>query len=106
MLDADQEMHMAKIRKMPPRRAMCSYLGDWKADMWKWLAFVLAFANGAASAQDAAAVFAALDTDRNGSISQMEAQRNQIVAANFTAADTNNDGALSQGEFVAAFGSN
>jgi hypothetical protein len=58
----------------------------------------------AALAQDTAAVFAALDTDRNGSISQMEAQRNAAVAENFAAADTNNDGALSREEFNAAFG--
>ena len=73
--------------------------------MWKRLLMVPAlFAASAVFAQDAAAVFAALDTDRNGSISQMEAQRNQTVAANFTAADTNNDGVLSREEFNAAFG--
>ena len=73
--------------------------------MWKRLVVVPALvASSAVFAQDAAAVFAALDTDRNGSISQMEAQRNQTVAANFAAVDANNDGVLSRDEFNAAFG--
>jgi Ca2+-binding EF-hand superfamily protein len=75
--------------------------------MWKWLALAAALVmSSAAFAQDAAAVFAALDTDRNGSISQMEAQRNPTVADNFAAADTNNNGSLSREEFIAAFGQN
>jgi Ca2+-binding EF-hand superfamily protein len=75
--------------------------------MWKSLVVIAALlAASAAFAQDAAAVFAALDADHNGSISPMEAQRNQVVAANFTMADTNNDGMLSREEFIAAFGAN
>jgi Ca2+-binding EF-hand superfamily protein len=75
--------------------------------MRKCLALVAVLAMGSAAyAQDAAAVFAALDADRNGSISQMEAQRNPTVAANFTAADTDNNGSLSRDEFMAAFGQN
>jgi hypothetical protein len=75
--------------------------------MWKRLTVVPALVVASAvCAQDAAAVFAALDTDRNGSISQMEAQRNATVAANFAAADTNNNGSLSREEFIAAFGQN
>jgi len=73
--------------------------------MFKHLMFIPAlFVASAALAQDTAAVFAALDADRNGTISQMEAQKNAAVSANFAAADTNNDGALSRAEFDAAFG--
>ena len=73
--------------------------------MRKCLALVAGLTMGSAAyAQDAAAVFAALDTDRNGNISQMEAQRNSTVAANFVAADTDNNGSLSRDEFIAAFG--
>jgi hypothetical protein len=57
-----------------------------------------------AVAQDAAIVFAALDADRNGQISQTEAQKNVAVTQNFAQADTNLDGALSRAEFEAAFG--
>ena len=75
--------------------------------MLKRLVVLLGLVTGSSAfAQDAAAVFAALDADRNGSISQMEAQRNPTVAANFAAADANNDGALSVAEFTAAFGQN
>ena len=73
--------------------------------MRKCLALVAVLTMGSAAyAQDAAAVFAALDADRNGSVSQMEAQRNSTVAANFVAADTDNNGSLSRDEFIAAFG--
>ena len=58
----------------------------------------------AAFAQDTAAVFAALDTDKNGSINEMEAERNALVTENFPIADSNGDGALSSEEFDAAFG--
>ena len=75
--------------------------------MRKCLALMAVLATGSvAYAQDPAAVFAALDTDRNGSISQMEAQRNSTVAANFAAADSDNNGSLSREEFMAAFGQN
>ena len=56
-----------------------------------------------ALAQDTDAVFAALDADKNGSITMAEAQRNPAVAASFTAADMNADGTLSKAEFDAAF---
>lgn len=73
--------------------------------MWKRMMFIPALLiSASAMAQDTAAVFAALDADKNGSISQMEAQKNQIVSADFTAADTNADGSLSRAEFDAAFG--
>ena len=75
--------------------------------MWKRLTFLPALmVASTVCAQDAAAVFAALDSDRNGSISQMEAQRNSTVASNFAAADTNNNGSLEREEFIAAFGQN
>jgi hypothetical protein len=76
--------------------------------MWKCLAVMVAaiVMSQTAFAQDAAVVFAALDTDRNGTLSPMEAQRNSTVSANFAAADANNDGALSREEFIAAFGQN
>ena len=57
-----------------------------------------------ALAQDTAAVFAALDTNHDGKISQQEAQKNPMVAANFATADKNHDGFLSRAEFDAAFG--
>ena len=57
-----------------------------------------------ALAQDTAAVFAALDTDKNGSISEMEAQRNAFVTESFAFADSDSDGALSREEFDAAYG--
>ena len=73
--------------------------------MWKCLMFVPALlVASAAMAQDTATVFAALDADRNGSVSQAEAQKNAAVSANFAAADTNSDGSLSRAEFDAAFG--
>ena len=73
--------------------------------MYKYLALgaVLMLATPA-SAQDAAIVFAALDTDRNGQITEAEAQKNLIVTQSFAQADTNLDGMLSRAEFVAAFG--
>ena len=76
--------------------------------MWKCLAIIVVaiMTSPTAFAQDAAAVFAALDADQNGSISSMEAQRKSTVSANFAAADANNDGALSREEFIAAFGQN
>ena len=57
-----------------------------------------------ALAQDTAAVFAALDTDNNGSITETEAQRNDFVTESFSSADSNSDGTLSQEEFDATFG--
>ncbi len=57
-----------------------------------------------ALAQDAGLVFTALDTNKDGKISQAEAQRNTMVSDNFAAADKNHDGSLSKDEFVAAFG--
>ena len=55
-------------------------------------------------AQDTAAVFAALDVNHDGQVSQMEAQKNVLVTQNFAQADTNHDGMLSKAEFDAAFG--
>lgn len=73
--------------------------------MSKYLAFSIALIVATpALAQDAAIVFAALDADHNGQVSQMEAQRNAMVTQNFAQADTNHDGRLSKAEFDAAFG--
>lgn len=57
-----------------------------------------------ALAQDAGLVFTALDTNKDGKISQAEAQRNTMVSQNFADADKNHDGFLSKDEFTAAFG--
>ena len=57
-----------------------------------------------ALAQDAGLVFTALDTNKDGKISQAEAQRNIMVSENFADADKNHDGFLSKDEFIAAFG--
>ena len=57
-----------------------------------------------ALAQDAALVFTALDTNKDGKISRDEAQRNAMVSQDFAAADKDHDGFLSKEEFRAAFG--
>ena len=57
-----------------------------------------------AMAQDAGLVFTALDGNKDGKVSQAEAQRNTQVAQNFTLADKDHDGFLSKDEFIAAFG--
>jgi Ca2+-binding EF-hand superfamily protein len=67
-------------------------------------ALALSLLSGTALAQDTEAVFVALDTDQDGSISEMEAQRNEIVSEHFALADTNDDDSLSREEFNAAFG--
>ena len=58
----------------------------------------------AAWAQDAGLVFTALDANKDGKVSQTEAQKNAMVSQNFAAADKNHDGSLSKDEFIAAFG--
>ena len=58
----------------------------------------------AALAQDASAVFAALDADQNGSVSLAEAERNTIVTERFAEADSDGNGDLSPEEFETAFG--
>lgn len=67
------------------------------------LAFVVALA-APAMAQDAGLVFTALDANKDGKVSQAEAQRNVMVSQSFAAADKNKDGSLSKDEFGAAFG--
>lgn len=68
---------------------------------------VLAFmAATPALAQDAGLVFAALDTNKDGKVSQAEAQRNTLVSRGFADADKNRDGFLSKDEFTDAFGKN
>ena len=57
-----------------------------------------------ALAQDAGLVFTALDTNKDGKISQAEAQRNSMVSQSLADADKNHDGFLSKDEFIAAFG--
>ena len=68
------------------------------------IAGLVLFLASPALAQDAAAVFAALDANHDGKVSQQEAAKNPMVAANFAAADKNHDGFLSKDEFIAAFG--
>jgi Ca2+-binding EF-hand superfamily protein len=55
-------------------------------------------------AQDAGAVFAALDANHDGKVTQAEAQKNPAVMQAFAQADKNRDGSLSKAEFDAAFG--
>jgi Ca2+-binding EF-hand superfamily protein len=57
-----------------------------------------------ALAQDAALVFAALDANKDGKVTQAEAQKNAAVVQMFGQADKNKDGSLSKDEFQAAFG--
>ena len=72
-------------------------------NMYRLLA-VAVIAATPALAQDTAIVFAALDTNKDGQISQAEAQKNAMVMQNFAQADTNHDGMISKAEFDAAFG--
>lgn len=72
--------------------------------MRKYLIVLAFMAATPALAQDAAAVFAALDANKDGKVSQAEAQRNTMVSQDFTDADKNHDGFLSRDEFAAAFG--
>ena len=57
-----------------------------------------------ALAQDAALVFTALDANKDGKVTQAEAQKNPAVMQMFAQADKNKDGSLSKEEFQAAFG--
>ena len=57
-----------------------------------------------AFAQDAALVFTALDANKDGKVTQAEAQKNAAVMQMFAQADKNKDGSLSKDEFQAAFG--
>jgi Ca2+-binding EF-hand superfamily protein len=57
-----------------------------------------------AMAQDTGLVFTALDANKDGKVSQAEAQRNVLVSQNFASADKNKDGSLTKDEFGAAFG--
>ena len=57
-----------------------------------------------ALAQDAGLVFTALDANKDGKVTQAEAQKNAAVAQMFAQADKNKDGSLSKAEFEAAFG--
>jgi Ca2+-binding EF-hand superfamily protein len=57
-----------------------------------------------ALAQDAALVFTALDANKDGKVTQAEAQKNPAVVQMFAQADKNKDGGLSKAEFEAAFG--
>jgi Ca2+-binding EF-hand superfamily protein len=59
-----------------------------------------------AVAQDATLVFTALDANKDGKVSQAEAQRNTMVSEIFSTADKDHDGFLSKDEFMAAFGKN
>ena len=57
-----------------------------------------------ALAQDASLVCTALDANKDGKVTQAEAQKNAAVAQMFAQADKNKDGSLSKAEFEAAFG--
>ncbi len=72
--------------------------------MRKYLIVLAFMAATPALAQDAGLVFAALDTNKDGKVSQAEAQRNTMVSQSFADTDKNHDGYLSKDEFVAAFG--
>ena len=72
--------------------------------MSKYLVLVLVLAATPALAQDAALVFAALDANKDGQVTQAEAEKNAAVKQQFAAADTNHDGKLTKDEFMAAFG--
>ncbi len=71
--------------------------------MKKYLVLALLLATPA-FAQDTGAVFAALDANHDGKISQAEAQKNPAVLQMFAQADKDKDGFLSKAEFDAAFG--
>jgi Ca2+-binding EF-hand superfamily protein len=47
--------------------------------------------------------FNSLDTDKDGKISEAEAQASRVVAQSFSQADANHDGAISREEFSSAF---
>jgi Ca2+-binding EF-hand superfamily protein len=79
---------------------------------------VVALASGAAFAQDQAAptaqdqattddtissIFTQLDTNKDGAISNEEAQASSVVTRSFAKADANGDGAISKDEFMSSF---
>jgi Ca2+-binding EF-hand superfamily protein len=47
--------------------------------------------------------FNSLDTNKDGQLSEAEAQASRVVAQNFASADTNKDGTVTREEFGAAF---
>jgi Ca2+-binding EF-hand superfamily protein len=47
--------------------------------------------------------FTSLDADKDGKISEAEAQASRVVAQSFSQADANHDGAISKEEFGSAF---
>jgi len=60
----------------------------------------IAFA-GEAMKEKASQGFSALDTDKNGTLSQAEIASNAIATKNFVSLDTDKDGSLSKSEFDA-----
>jgi Ca2+-binding EF-hand superfamily protein len=48
-------------------------------------------------------IFDELDKDKNGGISQTEAQAHPVVAQSFAQADANSDGSITKEEFSAAY---
>jgi len=77
---------------------------------------VAALASGAAFAQDQApaatttaadssvsSIFMQLDKDKDGKISQAEAQASSVVSGAFSKADADGDGAISRDEFMSSF---
>lgn len=60
--------------------------------------------SGSGQQGSGAALFDRFDTDKDGRISQQEAQINQTLVTNFSTADANSDGYLTRQEFGATFG--
>lgn len=71
-----------------------------------YLAFAAAaLLSGAVFAQgeSTSSIFDSLDTNRDGSLDQKEAQAHPTVAQAFTSADADGDGMLSREEFTSSF---
>jgi hypothetical protein len=57
----------------------------------------------AQAAPSTSSIFDALDTNKDGRVSQAEAQAHPVVTKSFGQADANGDGAISREEFSTAF---
>jgi hypothetical protein len=57
----------------------------------------------AQAAPSTSSIFDALDTDKDGRVSQAEAGAHPVVSKSFGQADANGDGGISREEFSAAF---
>lgn len=56
-----------------------------------------------AAPSSVSSVFNSLDTNKDGKISESEAQASRVVAQSFSQADADHDGAVSREEFGSAF---